>query len=123
MKPKLTYFHTSSCPKCQDLKPFVKELEQLFEISYVNTHENELITEENNIIVDGTMLIRELNEMCNLKIKITPDAMTVNGLVLKTLHSIPKVGVCFKSSNLIFEIINMGSYWVERVKITILDPQ
>jgi thiol-disulfide isomerase/thioredoxin len=50
MKPKLTYFHTSSCPKCQDLKPFVKELEQLFEISYVNTHENELITEQNDIM-------------------------------------------------------------------------
>ena len=49
MKPKLTYFHTSSCPKCQDLKPFVKELEQLFEISYVNTHEEDLLTESNNI--------------------------------------------------------------------------
>lgn len=80
-----------------------------------------ILTEENNIIVDGTMLIRELNEMCSLNIKIMPDAMTINGLVLKTLHSIPKVGVCFKLGDLIFEIINMGTYWVERVKITILD--
>jgi len=49
MKPKLTYFHTSSCPKCQELKPFVKEMEQLFEVIYVNTYEEDLITESNNI--------------------------------------------------------------------------
>lgn len=77
-----------------------------------------VLTEENNIIVDGTMLIRELNEMHDLKINITADAMTVNGLVLKILQGIPRIGVCFKLDGLIFEVINTGSYWVERIKIT-----
>lgn len=69
------------------------------------------------LIVDGTMLIRELNELYNLKIEIKPDALTINGLVLYTLNGMPNVGVCFKLNNLIFEVINVGSYWVERVKI------
>jgi len=49
MKPKLTYFYTNECPKCQELKPVIKEMEQLFEVTYVNTHEEDLITESNNI--------------------------------------------------------------------------
>jgi Mg2+/Co2+ transporter CorB len=75
---------------------------------------------ENQIIADGTMLIRELNDLYNLNITATEDAMTINGLVLKFLHGIPNVGVCFKLDNLIFEIISIGDYWVERVKITII---
>jgi Mg2+/Co2+ transporter CorB len=77
-------------------------------------------TVDNNIIVDGTMLLRDLNDTYNLDIKISNDAKTVNGLVLKVLHGIPNVGVCFKLQNLIFEVISMGNYWVERVKITVL---
>ena len=65
------------------------------------------------------MLIRELNELYSLNIVVMEDAMTINGLVLKFLHGIPNVGVCFKLDNLIFEIINVGDYWVERVKITV----
>lgn len=49
MKPKLTYFYTNECPKCQELKPLVKEMELVFEVTYVNTYEEELITESNNI--------------------------------------------------------------------------
>ena len=49
MKLKLTYFYTNECPKCQELKPVIKEMEQLFEVTYVNTHEEDLITESNNI--------------------------------------------------------------------------
>ncbi len=45
MKLKLTYFYTNECPKCQELKPVIKEMEQLFEVTYVNTHEEDLITE------------------------------------------------------------------------------
>jgi|GEM_PF-1773614 len=77
-------------------------------------------TVDNNIIVDGTMLLRDLNDTYNLDIKMSNDAKTVNGLVLKVLHGIPNVGVCFKLQNLIFEVISMGNYWVERVKITVL---
>ena len=75
---------------------------------------------QNQIIADGTMLIRELNDLYRLGILLAEDAMTVNGLVLKFLHGIPNVGVCFKLDNLIFEVISVGDYWVERVKITII---
>jgi Mg2+/Co2+ transporter CorB len=75
-------------------------------------------TARNELIVDGTMLIRELNELYNLNITVNADALTVNGLVLKILDGIPGVGVCFRIDNLIFEVISVGDYWVERVKIT-----
>lgn len=76
--------------------------------------------DQGQLIVDGTMLIRELNELFQLDIELAIDALTVNGLVLKTLNGIPNVGVCFRLNNLIFEVINVGSYWVERVKISII---
>lgn len=76
--------------------------------------------ENNQLIVDGTMLIRELNELCDLAIPVDSEALTINGFVLKTLLGLPNSGVCFRLNNLIFEIINVGPYWVERVKITIL---
>lgn len=74
--------------------------------------------EQNQLIVDGTMLIRELNELYNLGLSMDNNTLTVNGLVLKTLNGIPNIGVCFRSGNLIFEVINVGRYWVERVKIS-----
>lgn len=74
------------------------------------------------LIVDGTMLIRELNELYSLKIEFKSDALTINGLVLNILNGIPDVGVCFKLNNLIFEVINVGLYWVERVKIIEIKP-
>ena len=49
MKPKLTYFYTPTCPTCKELSPVLEEMEQLFEITYINTYENELITESNDI--------------------------------------------------------------------------
>ncbi len=75
----------------------------------------------NELIVDGAMLIRELNEMHNLGIIQSHDALTINGLILKTLNEIPNIGVCFKLDNLVFEVISIGQYWVERVKIIALD--
>ncbi len=75
---------------------------------------------QNELIVDGTMLIRELNEMYNLDIDLFTDALTINGLILKTLNGIPNIGVSFKLKNLVFEVISVGTYWVERVKISIL---
>lgn len=77
-------------------------------------------TDSNEIVVDGIMLVRELNELYDLNIKIDLDALTVNGLVIKKIGSLPQNGVCFRINNLIFEILSMGNYWVERVKITIL---
>lgn len=75
--------------------------------------------EFNELIVDGAMLIRELNELYNLDLPLTGTTLTINGLVLKMLNTIPNVGVCFKIKNIIFEVINTGPYWVERVKISV----
>lgn len=76
-------------------------------------------TDDNSIIVDGAMLLRDLNEKYSLNITISDEAKTVNGLVLKVLNGIPNVGVCFKMNNLVFEVLSMGNYWVERVKIKV----
>lgn len=77
-------------------------------------------TVDNNIIVDGAMLIRDFNDKYDLNIVASDKAKTINGLVLNILNSIPNVGVCFKLDKLIFEVISMGNYWVERVKITLM---
>ena len=99
-------------------------LEDLFEIIFgdfttESPQRKTLVFKNDNgqFIVDGTMLIRELNELYNLNIKFDWNSLTINGLVLKELNSIPKIGTCFKLNNLIFETISVGQYWVERVKI------
>jgi thiol-disulfide isomerase/thioredoxin len=61
MKPKLTYFYTNECPKCQELKPVIKEIEQLFEVVYINTHENEILTESNNVLWVPTFMLEDQN--------------------------------------------------------------
>ena len=61
MQPKITYFYTPECPKCQELSPLIKELEQLFEITYVNTYEDDLITESNNIEWVPTFVLEDKN--------------------------------------------------------------
>lgn len=77
--------------------------------------------DQNQLIVDGAMLIRELNELYNLQLAIKLDALTINGLVLKKLNGIPNVGVCFRVNNLVFEVLQVGAYWVERVKISFIE--
>ena len=49
MKPKLTYFYSPDCSKCSEIKPLVRELESVFDITYVNSYENEMLVESNNI--------------------------------------------------------------------------
>jgi Mg2+/Co2+ transporter CorB len=76
--------------------------------------------QNNELIVDGTMLIRELNELHQLDLPINANILTINGLVLDKLNCIPNLGVSFRINNLIFEIIQVGYYWIERVKISSL---
>ena len=61
MKPKLTYFYSPECPKCQDLKPVIEELKQLFEITVVNTYENDLLVESNDIEWVPTFILEDKN--------------------------------------------------------------
>jgi Mg2+/Co2+ transporter CorB len=78
-----------------------------------------ITTSNNEIIVDGTMLVRDLNRLYGLKISYGGDVTTVNGLIIKTLNSIPDVGVCIKIDGMIFEVISVGLYWAERIRISL----
>lgn len=101
-------------------------LEDMFEIVFgdfttESPHKKYLVVkspdEDNQYIVDGAMLIRELNELYSLHIPQDGITLTINGLILKLFNGIPPIGACFRIRNLIFEVINVGPYWVERVKI------
>jgi thiol-disulfide isomerase/thioredoxin len=60
-KPKLIYFYTNECPKCQDLNPIVKELSEGFDITYVNTYENYPLVESHNIEWVPTFVLEDKN--------------------------------------------------------------
>lgn len=77
--------------------------------------------DDNNFIVDGATLVREFNEAFNLALPFNYEAMSINGLILKHLRMIPPAGICFRVDNLSFEVLQVGQYWVERVRISILN--
>jgi Mg2+/Co2+ transporter CorB len=76
--------------------------------------------DEHNFIVDGATLVREFNEAYDLALPFGYDAMSINGLVLKHLREIPNSGTCFRLENISFEVLQVGQFWVERVRITLL---
>jgi thiol-disulfide isomerase/thioredoxin len=61
MKPKLTFFYTNECGKCADLKPIINEFSQHLPIELVNTYENDLITESNDVQWVPTLVIEDTN--------------------------------------------------------------
>ncbi len=79
MKQKLTFFYTDECPKCKELKPVMNELKQVFDITYVNTHKDELLTESNGVEFVPTIIIE--NELGEHK-------MVGNNEIAKFLHEI-----------------------------------
>ena len=83
--------------------------------SYLMVRENEV-----NFIVDGATLVREFNEAYQLNLPFSYDAMSVNGLILKHMRAIPPSNICFRINNIVFEVLQVGAYWVERVRITVI---
>ena len=61
MKPKLTFFYTNECGKCADLKPLIFEMSQHISIGLVNTHEDDLLTEDNGVQWVPTLVIEDEN--------------------------------------------------------------
>ena len=59
MKPKLTFFYTNECGKCADLKPIINEFSQHIPIELVNTYEDDLLTESNNVQWVPTLVIED----------------------------------------------------------------
>lgn len=81
-----------------------------------------MVKEENDsYIVDGAALIREFNEASGFEIPFSYDAMSINGLIMKHLGTVPVNGVCFKINQICFEIIHVGKFWAERVRISRLN--
>lgn len=73
--------------------------------------------DDGSYIVDGAALIREFNEISSFEIPFNYDAMSINGLIMKHLGSIPVTGVCFRIDNVSFEVMQVGKFWAERVRI------
>lgn len=87
-------------------------------------HRNyQMIHEDGAFIVDGATLVREFNEATGLNLPFSFDAMSINGLILKYLDNIPCTGLCFRIDNIVFEIIQVGQFWTERVRISKLDAK
>jgi Mg2+/Co2+ transporter CorB len=83
-------------------------------------HRNYLMIKEDNgsFIVDGATLVREFNEAYQLDLPFSYDAMSINGLIMKQLSTIPVCGVCFRLGNISFEVLQVGKFWAERVRIS-----
>ena len=61
MKPKLTYFYNPECPKCKELTPVIKELKQLFELTSINTYEEDLLVESLEVKWVPTFILEDKN--------------------------------------------------------------
>lgn len=85
-------------------------------------HRSNLIIRESefNYIVDGAVLVREFNEAYNLNLPFSYDAMSINGLILKHLGSVPALGVCMRLDQVVIEVIQVGRYWAERVRVSVV---
>jgi hypothetical protein len=61
MTTKITFFYTDECNKCADLKPIINEFQQELGIQMVNTYEDELLTESNDVQWVPTLVIEDTN--------------------------------------------------------------
>ncbi|MEN9946734.1 MAG: hypothetical protein RLZZ293_1120 [Pseudomonadota bacterium] len=83
-------------------------------------HRRYLMIEEfdGQYIVDGATLVREFNEAYKLNLPLHYDALSINGLLMKYFGAIPPANCCIKVDNYCFEVLQIGDYWVERVRIS-----
>ena len=75
---------------------------------------------DNELIIDGRMSLRELKRLYNINLNFPAGVNTINGLAMYVLQTIPTNGLSFKLKNIVFEIIKVGDYWVDKLKILIL---
>jgi len=77
------------------------------------------ISEINNeLIVDGAASISKLNNTYQLNLPTSHKYYTINGLLLHLLRDIPNNKICVRYQDLNLEIISVGQFWIERVKIS-----
>jgi Mg2+/Co2+ transporter CorB len=69
-------------------------------------------------IVSGSASVREFNEKSQFQIPYNYDAVSINGVILKQFKAIPTVGICLKIDNIYFEVLQVGQFWAEKVRIS-----
>ena len=77
---------------------------------------SKIISEDDGWIVDGAISIRDLNKKLNLKLH-TSGPITLSGLIIEFLESIPETNTSFKMHETKFEIINIYEQTIKKIKI------
>ena len=77
---------------------------------------SKIISEDDGWIVDGAISIRDLNKKLNLKLP-TSGPITLSGLIIEFLESIPETNTSFKMHQTKFEIINIYEQTIKKIKI------
>jgi len=77
---------------------------------------SKIVSEDNGWIVDGAISIRDLNKKLNLKLP-TSGPITLSGLIIEFLESIPETNTSFKMHETKFEIINIYEQTIKKIKI------
>ena len=77
---------------------------------------SKIISEDDGWIVDGAISIRDLNKKLNLKLPTT-GPITLSGLIIEFLESIPETNTSFKMHETKFEIINIYEQTIKKIKI------
>ena len=77
---------------------------------------SKIISEDDGWIVDGAISIRDLNKKLNLKLP-TNGPITLSGLIIEFLESIPETNTSFKMHETKFEIINIYEQTIKKIKI------
>ena len=77
---------------------------------------SKIISEDDGWIVDGAISIRDLNKKLNLKLP-TNGPITLSGLIIEFLETIPETNTSFKMHETKFEIINIYEQTIKKIKI------
>ena len=77
---------------------------------------SKIISEDDGWIVDGAISIRDLNKKLNLKLP-SSGPITLSGLIIEFLESIPETNTSFKMHETKFEIINIYEQTIKKIKI------
>ena len=77
---------------------------------------SKIISEDDGWIIDGAISIRDLNKKLNLKLP-SSGPITLSGLIIEFLESIPETNTSFKMHETKFEIINIYEQTIKKIKI------
>jgi putative hemolysin len=73
--------------------------------------------EDGSLLVDGSILLDELEEILKIRFDRQRDYTTLGGFVMSVLNKIPKTGDSFNAMNYKFEVVDMDGHRVDKVLI------